>query len=178
MVIAAYLFLQRTGAETSDSGVVVGEPGGGVVASSPQTPEPIATAAPVSTPAPSPTAVPTPAPTPVPTPPPDDNFVAEIFACRSISGAECNDRIRRLDEDDDTFVALVLFDNAVEGDVINAILDGAAGPLEGGAYQLRGSGRGYYYSTFAVSGLPEGDYTLTAIRNGQAVAQTEIEKED
>jgi len=44
--------------------------------------------------------------------------------------------------------------------------------ISGGPYTLAGGGSGYYYSTFQARGLPEGEYTLTATRNGTAVATT------
>ena len=178
MLLAGYLFLQRadagsTALEPSPT-VVVGEPGGGVV-----TPAPTPTPAPSPTPVPAATPTATPAETPTPTPiPPEEEFTARVMACESISGAECNDEIRRLRDRDDTFVALVLFDNASRGDVMNVIFDGPTGPIEGGEYALQGSGRGYYYSTIPVSGIPEGQYTLTAVRNGEQVARIELRKED
>lgn len=179
MLLAGYLFLQRADAD-SDSGatgpsasIVVGEPGGGVV-----TPSPSPTLAPSPSPPVEPTPSATPSASPTPAPTPEGPFTAEVMACRSISGAECVDEISRLRDRDETFVALVLFDNAVSGDVMNAILDGPSGPIEGGAYALPGSGRGYYYSTFAVGALPDGQYTLTALRNGEPVARTELKKDD
>ena len=177
LLLAGYLFLQRAdaGSLAADPtpSIVVGIPGGGVV-----TPSPSPTVAPTPSPSVEPTLAPTASPTPAPTPTPDEPFVADVMACRSISGAECNDEISRLRDRDETFVALVLFDNARSGDVMNAILDGPSGPIEGGAYALPGSGRGYYYSTFAISGLPDGQYTLTALRNGEPVARTELRKDE
>jgi hypothetical protein len=173
LLVAGYLMLRRTevgsdGADASPS-IVVGVPGGGLVTES---------ASPSATPSVTPTPVVTASPVPTPTvaPTPVEPFVAEVMACRSISGASCIGEIERLRPDDDTFVALVLFDNAVAGDVMNVILDAASGPVEGGAYALQGSGRGFYYSTFVVSGLPEGDYTLRGIRNGETVARTQLRK--
>ncbi len=174
MLIAGYLLLRRVDADSGAPGptstIVVGVPGGGVVPVSP-------TESASPSVEPSPTATPSAAPTPTiaPTALPED-FVANVLACRSISGAECNDEIDRLRGDDETFVALVLFDNARAGDVLNVILDGPSGPVEGGAYALPGSGRGYYYSTFAVAGLPPGEYTLTALHNGDEVARTGLRK--
>lgn len=178
MLLAGYLFLQRADADSTTLGpnpsVVVGEPGGGVVTPAP-TPTPAATPSPL--PAATPTA--TPAETPTPTPiPPEEEFTARVMACESISGAECNDEIRRLRDRDDTFVALVLFDNAIKGDVMNAIFDGPTGPIEGGEFALTGSGRGWYFSTIPVAGIPDGLYTLTALRNGEPVARIELRKED
>lgn len=175
MLLAGYLFLQRADADSGTASpaasIVVGIPGGGVTTPSPS---------PTSTPSPSPSVAPTvtPSASPTPAPTPDEPFVAEVMACRSISGAECNDEISRLRDRDETFVALVLFDNVNAGDVMNVILDGPSGPIEGGAYALPGSGRGYYYSTFASGSLPDGQYTLTALRNGEAVARTELRKSD
>lgn len=178
MLLAGYLFLQRaeadSTAEAPSASIIVGEPGGGVVTTAP-TP----TSSPTPSPVPAATPTPTPAETPTPTPiPPEEEFTARVMACESISGAECNDEIRRLRDRDETFVALVLFDNARSGDVMNVILDGPTGPIEGGEYALPGSGRGYYYSTLPVSGIPDGLYTLTALRNGEPVARIELRKED
>jgi hypothetical protein len=173
LLVAGYLTLRRTELSSDDAdaspSIVVGVPGGGLVTESPSpsaTPSPTLTPVLTASPSPTPTIAPTPA----------EPFVAEVLACRSISGADCIGEIERLRSGDDTFVALVLFDNAVAGDVMNAILDGASGPVEGGAYTLPGSGRGYYYSTFVVSGLPEGDYTLRGIRNGETIASTQLRK--
>lgn len=175
MLLAGYLFLQRTdagsGAASPAASIVVGIPGGGVVTLSPSP-----TIAPTPSPSVAPTVTPSASPTPAPTP--EEPFIAEVMACRSISGAECNDEISRLRDRDETFVALVLFDNLREGDVINAILDGPSGPIEGGPYAPSGSGRGWYYSTIPVAGIPDGQYTLTALRNGEPVARTELRKED
>lgn len=173
LLVAGWLMLRRTETGSSDASpsIVVGVPGGGLVTASAS---PSATPSP--TPAPVATASPAPTPTLTPAPTPAEPFVAEVKACRSISGDDCNGEIERLRRDDDTFVALVLFDNATAGDVMNVILDGPSGPVEGGAYALQGSGRGYYYSTFVVSGLPEGDYTLRGIRNGEEVARTQLRK--
>lgn len=174
LLLAGYLILRRVDGGSADpspsSTIVVGVPGGGVVEASTPTPTPSPIATPVVTEAPTAT----PAPTHTPTPSPRADFVADVLACRSISGAECIGEIRRLDADDDTFVALLLFDNAVAGDVVNVILEGNDGPVEGGAYALPGSGRGWYYSTFVVSGLEPGEYTLTGIHNGEEVARTEL----
>ena len=177
LLLAGYLFLQRADADSTagpSPTIVVGQPGGGVV-----TPAPTPTLAPTPSPVPAATPTATPAETPTPTPvPPEEEFTARVMACESISGAECNNEIRRLRDRDDTFVALVLFDNAIRGDVMNVIFDGPTGPIEGGEYALQGAGRGYYYSTIPVSGIPEGQYTLTALRNGEPVARIELRKED
>lgn len=178
MLLAGYLFLQRADADSTTLGpsptVVVGEPGGGVV-----TPAPTPTLAPTPSPVPVATPTATPAETPVPTPVPlEEEFTARVMACESISRDRCNDEIRRLRDRDETFMALVLFDNARAGDVMNAILDGPSGPIEGGEYALTGSGSGWYYSTIPVSDIPDGSYTLTALRNGEPVARIELRKED
>ncbi|CAN5815719.1 hypothetical protein BH20CHL8_BH20CHL8_01760 [soil metagenome] len=176
LLLAGYMILRRvepeSGSASPTATIVVGVPGGGVV-----TAPPTATASLSAAPSPTPVVTASPAPTPTLAPtPPAEEFVAEVLACRSISGAECNDEIERLRPQDETFVALVLFDNAIAGDVINVILDGPSGPVEGGTYALPGGGRGYYYSTFAISGLPSGRYTLTALRNGEEVARTELRR--
>ena len=176
LLLAGYLFLRRADADSvavdPTSSVVVGEPGGGVVSPSPSpspSPTPVPTVAAVLTPPPTPT----PAPTPVP---PPAGFTADVLACRSIDGPQCQGQLRELDSDDDQFVALMLFDNALSGDVMNVVLSGPGGSIEGGAFALTGSGRGFYYSTLPVAGLPSGQYTLTATRNGTAVAEIDLRK--
>lgn len=176
LLLAGYMILRRvepeSGSASPTATIVVGVPGGGVV-----TAPPTATASPSAAPSPTPVVTASPAPTPTLAPtPPAEEFVAEVLACRSISGAECNDEIERLRPQDETFVALILFDNLIAGDVINVILDGPSGPVEGGAYAFPSGGHGYYYSTFAISGLPSGRYTLTALRNGEEVARTELRR--
>lgn len=147
--------------------VVVGEPGGEVVAATPTpTPLPTLTSAPT-----------TPPPTPSPDPtlaPVADGFTAEVLACRSISGSECNGRLDRIPPNAPTFTALVRFTDARAGDVINVMLTGPNGSTPGGAYTLQGGGNGYYYSTFQARGLPAGDYILAATRNGEEVATTSL----
>ncbi|MEO5985809.1 MAG: hypothetical protein ABIW50_05555 [Candidatus Limnocylindria bacterium] len=147
--------------------VVVGEPGGEVIAATPTPLPPIP--APTLTPAPTPTATPVPTPAPV-----ADGFSAEVLACRSISGSECNDRLDRMPPNAATFTALVRFTDARAGDVINVVLAGPNGSTPGGAFTLQGGGDGYYYSTFQARGLPAGDYILTATRNGAQVATTSL----
>jgi hypothetical protein len=66
----------------------------------------------------------------------------------------------------------VRFTDANAGDAISVNLSGPGGEIAGGPYTLEGGGDGYYYSTFTVGGLPSGDYTLTAMRNGTEVAGT------
>ncbi|MGH2429515.1 MAG: hypothetical protein ACRDGV_11645 [Candidatus Limnocylindria bacterium] len=141
------------------------------------------------TPAPTPAFTPIPtvaaraSPTPVPTPsaPPvsedDAPFGgAEVLACRSISGSSCDREINNLPPNADSFVALVRFTDARAGDVMNAILDGPSGEISGGGYTLQGGGDGYYYSTFQAGGLPAGEYTVTATRNGTQIATTSFTK--
>jgi hypothetical protein len=180
MLVVAFLVLRRVDAGTADpgDGVVVGAPGGGILATSSAaaTASPAATSAatPPGTSAPSPT--PSPTATPTPTPAPVAGFSADVRACREISGPECVDELDRLSGDDRSFVALVLFEGAVAGDVLNVVLDGPSGPIEGGSYTLPGSGRGYYYATISFGELPRGEYTLTALRNGEAVAATDLRR--
>lgn len=137
-------------------------------------------ATPTPTPAPAtpiPTVAPRTTPTPVPTPsPPDAPDIAfggaEVLACRSISGSECNNEVRNLPPNAESFVALVRFSNAQAGDVINAVVDGPSGEISGGGYTLQGGGDGYFYSTFQAGALAAGEYTVTATRNGDPIATT------
>lgn len=177
LVIAGVVLIPRGGEQeaaasaTPTPSVVVGEAGGAVVEtpSPPPPPTPIPTVSPVVTPTPEPTPSPTAAPQ-------ADGFSAEVLACRSISGSQCNDQLGNLPPNAGTFTALVRFTDANAGDTMNAILDGPAGTIPGAAYTLQGSGDGYYYTTFTAGGLPAGDYTLTATRNGDPVAVTSFRK--
>lgn len=155
--------------------IVVGQPGGEVLPG--ETPAAVPTSAP-PTPMPTTTPEPTPSATPEPTAEPPappvaaDGFTAEVLACRSISGATCNNQLGTLPPNAASFVALVRFTDANVGDTMNAVLNGPSGTIPGGAYSLQGSGDGYYYTTFPAGGLPAGNYTLTATRNGNPVAVT------
>ena len=171
VLIAVFIFLPRgadsdptTAQATPTPSIVVGEPGGGVLS----TETPAATGTPIPTIAPEPTA------TPEPTAQPQtvNGFGAQVFACESVSGASCNGQLGTLPPGAGSFTALVTFTDANAGDTINAVLDGPAGTIPGGAYTLQGGGDGYYYSTFSAGGLPAGDYTLVATRNGNQIANT------
>ena len=174
VLMAAVLLLPRGGPEAGPSptpvpSIVVGEPGGAVIA----TPTIRPTRSPIPTVAAAPTAEPTVAPTPVAG---DGGFSAEVLACRSISGSTCNDQLGSLPPSAGSMTALVRFTAASAGDTMNAILSGPSGRIDGFPYTLGGGGDGYYYTTFTMSGLPAGDYTLTATRNGQPVATTTFRK--
>jgi hypothetical protein len=151
--------------------IIVGQPGGEVI---PATPEP-----PPATPIPTLTPAPTVAPTATPAPtaaPDDDAFTAEVLVCRSISGSNCNDELGTVSSSVSSFTALVRFTDANGGDTINVVLSGPGGTTSGGEYALQGGGDGYYYSTFQAGGLPNGDYTVTATRNGNEVATTSFRR--
>lgn len=163
VIIAIFVFLPRGGAEEPTAlvasptpTIVVGQPGGALIAT------------------PSPTAVPTPSATPLPTPTPEppDTFAAEVFACVTLSGSSCRGHFEELPRRIRSFTALVRFTDARAGDTINVVLDGPGISRLGGPFTLQGGGDGYYYSTFSTRGLPEGEYTLTALRNDVAVART------
>lgn len=175
IAIAAFVIWSRNG-ETARSlvpsadaapSIIVGQPGGEVIS---PTPEPTP-ARPIPTLTPAPTAEPTPTPTPT-TAPADDGFAAEVLVCRSISGSNCNDQLATVSSSISSFTALVRFTDANGGDTINVVLNGPGGATSGGAYTLGGGGDGYYYSTFQAGALPNGEYTVTATRNGDEVATT------
>jgi hypothetical protein len=131
---------------------------------------PPATPIPTLTPAATPERTASPRPTPAPVA--GGDFAAEVLACRSISGSACNGQLGTLPAGASTFTALVRFTGAVAGDTISVILDGPGGSTAGSPYALGGSGDGYYYSTFSVGGMPNGQYTVSATRNGTQVATT------
>jgi hypothetical protein len=159
VVVVAFVLWPRAGdaqPATSPSAtpvVIVGEPGGGVL--------------PPSAPPPTLTPAPTPSPSPMP-----DTFSAEVFACRSIDEAKCEDEVSRLRRSRGTITALVLFSDARAGDAIDVTLSGEGVSLAGGPFVLDGGGDGYYHATFRIGDLGRGEYTLTAMRNGAAVATT------
>jgi hypothetical protein len=149
------------------AGPVEGEVLGGAADSTP-------TALPTIAATPSPP--PTPVATPVPTPPPGP-FDAQVAVCLRIDGAECQDEVRRvLPRGADAVVALVHFENAWPGDVIEAVLHGPDGPVAGGPFALDGGGTGYYYATFSVADLPGGRYEVVATRNADEVASAAFRK--
>jgi hypothetical protein len=171
VLAAAVIFWPRGGdgqpaadIERPSPSVVVGEPGGEV----------LQTSAPAVTPVPTPTPAATPTPTPAATPATAEQpgFSAEVLACQSISGDACNGQLGTLPPGAGSFTALVRFTDASAGDTFNAVLSGPPGTIPGGPYTLQGGGDGYYYSTFTAGNLPPGDYTLTAVRNGEDVATT------
>lgn len=187
LVVVAFVFFPRNGDgvdATPTPTVVAGQPGGEVLTPAPvpsdtPQPTPIPTLEPADTPEPTPepTAEPTPEPTPEPPPPPQqDGFTAEVLACRSISGSNCNGQLGTLPASASSFTALVRFTDANAGDTMNAVLDGPSGRIDGFPYSLQGGGDGYYYSEFQAGNLPGGAYTITALRNGEPVATTSFRK--
>ena len=180
VAVAAIVFWPRGAAEpaageaTPTPKVVVGEPGGGLLAT--PTPTTVPSAIPTLRP-PDPTPTPTQEPPEPPVPPvAADGFTAQVLACRSISGSACNGQLGDLPPNAGSFTALVLFTDASAGDQLNAILDGPAGTITGTPYALGGGGDGYFWSQFQVGALPAGYYVVTATRNGAPVGTTAFRK--
>jgi len=168
IIIVAFILLPGLGRDaeeplaadaTPTPSIVVGSPGGAVI----------------STPAP--TAIPTvqasATPVATPTPAPADTFSARVFACAALSGSDCVGNFDSMPRRLRAFTALVTFSDAHAGDTISVALSGPVS-INGGPYTLQGGGNGYYYSTFQARALPEGEYTLTATRNGTAVAAATV----
>jgi hypothetical protein len=178
IIAAVFIFLPRDGNDpTATAGgrtastPTAGQPGGAVTLTPPPTPIPTATVAPVL----GPTA--TPKPTPEPTQAADaGNFQAEVLACRLIAGSDCIGRLGTLPARAGSLTALVRFTDASAGDAIAVTMSGPGGTVAGGPFTLQGGGDGYYYSTFTVGGLPNGEYTLVATRNGNEVASTSFRR--
>jgi hypothetical protein len=176
IILAAFVFLPRfggtpeAGTATPTATILVGQPGGEVISgnAAAPSPSPVATLTPPETPEPTTEA----------TPQPDgpDGFTAEVLACRSISGSDCRGQLGTLPADAGSFTALVRFTDANAGDAISVSLTHPSGTVAGGPYTLQGGGDGYYYSVFSVGGLPRGDYTVTATRNGSQVATTNFRR--
>ena len=179
LLVAAFVLFPRgdddaSADATPTPSVILGEVGGGLITPSPE-PSEVPEATPMPTLSPAPTPDPTPEVTATPAPQ-EDGFTAEVLACRSISGSTCNGQLGTLPAGATSFTALVRFTDANAGDAMNAILDGPSGTIAGFRYSLQGGGDGHYYSQFQASGLPAGDYTLTATRNGEPVAVTTFSK--
>lgn len=180
--------LEATGGASPTPSVILAEVGGEVSASTAVSPEPspppsppsptaAATPAPAATPTASPIPAATQTATAAPTPLADDaGFSAEVLTCSSISGSACNGQLAAAPGNGGSFIALVRFTNASAGDELNVILDGPSGPIPGFPYTVTSAGDGYYYSQFEAGGLPAGDYTATATRNGEPVATTSFTK--
>jgi hypothetical protein len=177
IIAAVFIFLPRGGSPGSAASTLrpatlssptAGQPGGQVIETPPATPMPTLT--PAGTP--ERTASPRPTPTPVT----GGDFAAEVLACRSTSGSACNGRLGRLPAEASEFTALVRFSGAASGDAISVVLDGPGGSVAGAPYTLQGGGDGYYYSIFQVGGMQNGEYTVTATRNGAAVATTSFRR--
>jgi hypothetical protein len=183
LLVAAFILFPRgdddaSADATPTPSVILGDVGGGLLTPSPEaSPPPDATPIPTLSPAPTPEptreSTPEASPTPVPQ---ADGFTAEVLACASISGSECNGQLGTLPADAGAFTALVRFTDANAGDEMNAIVDGPSGTINGFPYNLQGGGDGYYYAQFQAGGLPAGEYTLTATRNGEPVAVTTFTK--
>ena len=175
IIVVLFIFLPRDGSDRPASADAVAtstpiarRPGGAVTATPADTPLP--SVMPAATPAP--TVTPEPAATPVAA----GGFDAEVLACRSISGPSCNGELDSGAAGTATLTALVRFTDARAGDAIAVVLDGPGGTIAGGPYTLQGGGDGYYYSTFNIGGLPGGEYTLIATRNGDEVAETSFQR--
>ena len=173
IITVAFIFLPRsgdeeptttTGAPAARSSPTAGQPGGAVTATVP--PTPLATLTPQPTSTPKPTA----------TPVADNDFAAEVLACRVIAGPNCIGQFGVLPARAGTFTALVRFSAANAGDAMSVELAGPGGTIGGSPYTLQGGGDGYYYSIFSIAGLPMGEYTLVATRNGTEVAQTSFQR--
>jgi len=173
ILVALFVFWPRQGAGPSEAearesaAIVVGEPGGAVVAS----PGPAAT--PEATPIPTVTAAATATPEETPDPGPD-TFTAEVLACRDIDGSRCRGELDQFPRRASSFTALVRFNDARAGDTISVRLTGDGVTIEGGPFTLGGGGDGYYYSRINYGDLPHGEYTLIATRNGDEVARTHL----
>ena len=173
IITVAFIFLPRSGDEepaatteapAARSSPTAGQPGGAVTATVP--PTPLATLTPPPTSTPKPTA----------TPVADSGFAAEVLACRVIAGPSCIGQFGVIPARAGTFTALVRFSAANAGDAMGVTLAGPGGTIGGSPYTLQGGGDGYYYSTFSIAGLPMGEYTLVATRNGTEVAQTSFQR--
>ncbi|MDQ3691469.1 MAG: hypothetical protein M3406_15850 [Chloroflexota bacterium] len=194
-IVAFFLWPRGDSDQTSDlpnptprPSVIVGIPGGEVFSpsaapSAATTPIPTLSPPPTPEPTPEPTQEPTPEPTPEPTvtplptqAPAADGFAADVLVCGSISGSTCNEQLTIVRDGLASFTALIRFTNANAGDTISVVLNGPSGTIAGGPYTLQGSGDGYYFSTVQAGGLAAGRYTVTATRNGGAVATTSFTK--
>jgi hypothetical protein len=121
----------------------------------------------------------TPSPTPSPTPSDvgeastDDGFSADVVVCSSVSGSTCHGQTSTISSGTATIWLMVAFRDAGDGDRIGMGLSGPGGSRDGGSYAVKG-GDGRAWAQ--VSGrLEPGQYTVTATRNGEVVAQSPLE---
>jgi hypothetical protein len=165
------------GATATASEVLVGRADGEVVSVGSQAPSSDSIAAGEPT-APAPTATPT--PTPVPTAEPSanhpnqgsDGFSAEVVVCQAVRGTHCSGQTDEISTKVRTIWIMVRFENASGGDRIGMTLSGPGGTRDGGSYAVKG-GDGRAWSQ--VQGrLAAGDYTVTATRNGEVVAESTL----
>lgn len=180
VLVAALVLFPRDGADpAADStpdqtaSVVAGEPAGEVLPTEPTLGS--SPPADTSTPSPSPDAEETAEPDPTDAPA-DDGFTAEILICRSNSGPTCNGEMRDVPPSVNRFTALVLFTDINAGDELRAVLEGSGGTRDGGSYTFESGGDGHYFTTFSTQDLEPGDYTITALRNGDEVATTSFRR--
>lgn len=176
LALLAFALLPRGGSEVaqvtpspSSGGIVMDEPGGGVISAS---------AAPSLDGTPMPTLTPAATPPASSQPSPNEDFRAQVQVCRSVSNFQCDGEFDNLPRNATTFVALVEFVAARPGDVLVVAVTGPAGTDASEPYTLQGGGEGAYYSTFATSGMPAGSYTVSATHNGAEVATTSFRKAD
>jgi hypothetical protein len=121
----------------------------------------------------------TPSPTPSSTPSDvgeastDDGFSADVVVCSSVSGSTCHGQTSTISSGTATIWLMVAFRDAGDGDRIGMGLSGPGGSRDGGSYAVNG-GDGRAWAQ--VSGrLEPGQYTVTATRNGEVVAQSPLE---
>lgn len=178
LALLGFALLPRGGSQVSQPtlspsqrGVVMGEPGGGVISAS-------AVPSPVATPLPTLSSAAGATPPASSQPSPNEDFRAQVQVCRSVSNFRCNDEFENLPRNASTFVALVEFVAARPGDVLVVSVTGPAGTVASDPYTLEGGGEGAYYSTFSTSGMPAGSYTVSATNNGAEVATTSFRVRD
>ena len=133
---------------------------------------------PPPTPTTAPTATPrvTPIPPPSAPPAPSGAFLASAHVCRSVDADGCVDELRRLDRDDGAVVLVIVVHNAAAGDTVGFQVSGPAGTADAGSVSFGSAGDGFAYVEYGTRDLPEGQYIVTATRNGSPVATTDFVK--
>jgi hypothetical protein len=128
-------------------------------------PAPTASATPEGTPIP-PRSPPTPAP---------EAFLASVHVCSSVDDDGCVDEMRRVRREE-VVVLVIVVENAAIGDTVGFEVSGPAGTTNAGSVTFGFAGDGFAYVEYAIGDLANGQYIVTATRNGAPVASTDFVK--
>ncbi|MFN2484405.1 MAG: hypothetical protein ABR509_05640 [Candidatus Limnocylindria bacterium] len=131
---------------------------------------------PTGTAAPTATARVTPIQRPSPPTPPPEAFLASVHVCGSVDGDGCVDELRRVGRHDDVVVLVVVVENAGVADTVGFQVSGPGGTADAGSVTLGFAGGGFAFVEYPTRDLHNGQYIVTATRNGAPVATADFVK--